>query len=165
MTYDVTIDGTNYSLELEREGAQWQCKLNGERIDIDAVLTRPDVVSLLIGGKAYEIKRERTAVDMHLWVGSVRYPASVRDPRSLRSRRTGASDQRGPQRLVALMPGKVVRILAPESTHVEAGEGIVVMEAMKMQNEIKSLRKGTVTKIVAAEGTRVNAGDLLAIVE
>jgi len=66
---------------------------------------------------------------------------------------------------VAPMPGKVVRILAAESAEVEAGQGIVVVEAMKMQNEIKSPKKGVVRKVVAAEGAAVNAGDVLAVVE
>jgi biotin carboxyl carrier protein len=63
------------------------------------------------------------------------------------------------------MPGKVIRILAAESSEVEAGQGIVVVEAMKMQNEIKSPKKGVVRKMVAAEGAAVNAGDVLAVVE
>jgi len=63
------------------------------------------------------------------------------------------------------MPGRVVRVLAKENDEVEAGRGIVVVEAMKMQNEIKSPKKGTVRKILAAEGATVNAGDVLAIVE
>jgi len=62
------------------------------------------------------------------------------------------------------MPGKVVRLLVNEKDQVEAGQGVVVVEAMKMQNEIKSPKKGIVQK-VAAEGSSVNAGDVLAIVE
>ena len=97
--------------------------------------------------------------------GSARYAAELRDPRSLRSRKDGAGNEHGPKKLVAPMPGKVVRILVHEKAEVEAGQGIVVVEAMKMQNEIKSPKKGVVKKIVAAEGANVNAGDVLAIVE
>jgi biotin carboxyl carrier protein len=63
------------------------------------------------------------------------------------------------------MPGKVVRVVVAEQQAVEAGQSILVVEAMKMQNEIKSPKKGTLKKIVAAEGANVNAGDVLAIVE
>ena len=63
------------------------------------------------------------------------------------------------------MPGKVVRILLPQGAEVQAGTGIVVVEAMKMQNEVKSPKKGTIQKIVVAEGAAVSAGDVLAIVE
>lgn len=165
MLYDVAIDGKSYRLELERVEAHWQCRLDGREIHVDAVLARRDVLSILIDGRAYEIKREHTATDVHLWVGSARYSAELRDPRSLRSRRAGMAAEEGPQRLLASMPGKVVRVLLQEKAAVEAGQGILVVEAMKMQNEIKSPKKGTVQKIVATEGTAVNAGDLLAIVE
>jgi biotin carboxyl carrier protein len=66
---------------------------------------------------------------------------------------------------VAPMPGKVVRFLVAVNSHVEAGQGVVVVEAMKMQNEIKSPKKGIVLKFSVTEGSAVNAGDVLAIVE
>jgi biotin carboxyl carrier protein len=165
MIYEVTINGKNYRLELEQTKAGWRCRLDDREIQMDAVLTQRDVLSVLIGGKAYEIKRERTATDIHVWVGSARYAAELRDPRSLRSRRGTAVDEKGPKKLLAPMPGKVVRVLIGEQQAVEAGQSILVVEAMKMQNEIKSPKKGTVQKIVAVEGSNVNAGDVLAIVE
>jgi biotin carboxyl carrier protein len=132
---------------------------------VDAVLARPDVLSLLIDGRAYEIKREQTATDLHMWVGSTRFSVELRDPRSLRSRRDGTGDASGPMKLVCPMPGKIVRVLVAEKAAVEAGQGIVVVEAMKMQNEIKSPKKGVVRKILAVAGASVNAGDVLAVVE
>jgi len=165
MVYDITVDGKAYRLELERAEAGWRCRLDGHDIEMDAVLARRDVLSVLIAGKAYEIKREHTATDMHLWVGSGRYLAELRDPRSLRGRKGKDADEKGPKKLLAPMPGKVVRVLIGEEQPVEVGQSILVVEAMKMQNEIKSPKKGTVRKIVAAEGANVNAGDVLAIVE
>lgn len=164
MTYDIVIDGKHYRLELRQDDGRWKCVLDGRDIEVDAVLARPDVLSLRLGNKAYEVKCERVGSDMHLWVGSVRYAAEVRDPRSLRSR-TRAIDEHGPRKLTAPMPGKVVRILLREGAAVEAGTGIVVVEAMKMQNEVKSPKKGTVQRIVVSEGAAVNSGDVLAIVE
>jgi biotin carboxyl carrier protein len=165
MIYDVTIAGKGYRLELERKDSRWKCRLNGREIAMDAVLLRPDVLSILIAGKSYEIKCERSGNDVHLWVGPDRYAAEVSDPRSWRGRQARRSRDQGPQNLIALMPGKVVRLLAQENTEVDAGQGILVVEAMKMQNEIKSPKKGVVTKIVVREGDRVNAGDVLAIVD
>ncbi len=164
MTYDVTIEGKNYRLELNHPEGRWECRLDGRAIEIDAILARRDVLSIIIAGKAYEIKRERTVTDMHLWVGSVRYAAQVRDPRSLRSR-ASADDGKGPRKLIAPMPGKVVRVLVKENAEVDAGQGLLVLEAMKMQNEIKSPKKGVVRKMVATEGASVSAGDVLAVVE
>jgi len=164
MTYDVAIEGKNYRLELNQSEDRWTCRLDGRAIEIDAVLPRRDVLSVIIDGKAYEIKRERTATDMHLWVGSVRYAAEVRDPRSLRSR-VRADGGKGPRKLIAPMPGKVVRVLVKENAEVDAGQGLLVVEAMKMQNEIKSPKKGVLRKMLATEGASVSAGDVLAVVE
>ncbi|HUM06655.1 MAG TPA: biotin/lipoyl-containing protein [Terriglobales bacterium] len=152
-------------MELEGADGHWTCRLDGQYIFVDAILTRPDVLSLLIDGRSFEIKREQTATDLHLWVGSRRFAVELHDPRSLRSRRDGAGDEHGPRKLVAPMPGKVVRVLVEENSQVETGQGIVVVEAMKMQNEIKSPKKGVVQKILAVQGTNVNSGDVLAIVE
>src|SRR5579863_231220 len=164
MLYDVTIDGKKYGLELNRADGRWSCRLDGREIEVDAILARPDVLSLRIGNMAYEIRSERVANDLHLWVGSTRFAAEVRDPRSLRGR-TRAGEQQGPKKIVAPMPGKVVRLLVSEGESVEPGAGIAVVEAMKMQNEIKSPKKGTAQKILVTEGAAVNAGDILAIVE
>jgi len=165
MTYDVSIDGRRYRLELSRANGGWECRLDGLTARIDAVLVRHDVLSVIIDGKAYEVKRERTATNTYLWVGSARYLAELRDPRSLRGRRDGLGGEQGPQKLIASMPGKVVRVLAPANSHVELGQGVIVVEAMKMQNEIKSPKKGLVRNILATVGANVNAGDVLAIVE
>lgn len=165
MVYDITIDGKNYRLQLKRKDAGWDCRLDGRPIEIDAVLTRRDVLSVISGGKAYEIRRERSGLDTHLWVGITRHAVSIRDPRSLRARADGAGDGQGPRKLVAPMPGRIVRLLVEEKSEVEAGQGIVVVEAMKMQNEIKSPKKGVVKTLAVAAGANVNAGDVLAIVE
>ena len=165
MFYDVRIDGKNYRLELERGREGWQCRVDGREVRMDAILARRDVLSILIDGKAYEIKRERSATDLHLWVGSARYAAELRDPRSLRGRKGAADREKGPKKLIAPMPGKIVRVLAHEKENVELGQSLLVVEAMKMQNEIKSPKKGTVQKIVSAVGSAVNPGDVLAIVD
>lgn len=164
MLYDVIIDGKNYRLELNRTDDQRSCRLDGKELEVDAVLARPNVLSLRIGNLAYEVKSEQVASDLHLWVGSRRFAVEVRDPRSLRARARSGEDH-GPRKITAPMPGKVVRLLVREGDAVESGWGIAVVEAMKMQNEIKSPKTGTVGKIVVGEGAAVNAGDVLAIVE
>jgi biotin carboxyl carrier protein len=165
MIYDVEVDGNTHRLELAKSDGRWQCRLDGRDLQVDAVLTRPDVLSLLIDGKSYEIKRERGVLDLHLWVGSARFRVELRDPRSLRGRTDRAGDAKGPKKLVAPMPGKVVRVLVSEGASVETGQGLVVVEAMKMQNEIKSPKRGIVQKVLASDGANVNAGDVLVIVE
>jgi biotin carboxyl carrier protein len=165
MVYEVMVDGKPHRLELERAAGGWACRLDGQPVHLDGVITCRDVLSLLLDGHSYEIRREQTATDLHLWVGSTRFVVELRDPRSLRSRQKAAGDEKGPRKIVALMPGRVVRVLVAENSEVEAGQGVVVVEAMKMQNEIKSPKKGVVKKISTIPGAAVNPGDVLAIVE
>jgi biotin carboxyl carrier protein len=164
MLYGVTIDGKNYRLELNRVDGRWSCQLDGRDVEVEAVLARTDVLSLRIGDVAYEVKSERVANDLHVWVGTSRFAVELRDPRSLRGRSRAADDQ-GPRKITAPMPGKVVRLLVHEGDEVEVGGGVAVVEAMKMQNEIKSPKKGRIQKVLVGEGAAVNAGDVLAIVE
>jgi len=165
MVYEVIVDGKPHRLELQRSESAWKCRLDGREIVVDAVLVRPDALSLLVDGRSYEVKREQTATDLHLWVGSTQFAAELRDPRSRRSRRDGVGDASGPRKVVCPMPGRIVRVLVAEKSEVKAGQGIVVIEAMKMQNEIKSPKNGVVQKLLAAQGAAVSAGDVLAIVE
>jgi len=165
MLYEVTIDDQTYRLELRRSEGGWQCRLDGQDVHVDGVLARRDVLSLLVGGKAYEVRRERTPAGLYLSLGRGRYWSEIRDPRSLRGRKRRGGEAPGLKKLVAPMPGKVVRVLLGENAEVELGQGVLVVEAMKMQNEVRSPKKGVVQKILADVGTAVNAGDVLAIIE
>jgi biotin carboxyl carrier protein len=165
MLYDIIIDGKSYRLDLTSKDGRWQCRLDGRDVAIDAMLTGHDSLSILMEGISYEIRRERTSAETNVWVAGSSYSVEIRDPRSLRAGKRKAGAEDGPRNLIASMPGKIVRVLVGEKAEVEAGQGIIVVEAMKMQNEIKSPKKGVVQKLIAVEGANVNAGDVLAIVE
>ncbi len=100
MIYEVTVDGKPHRLELKKAEGGWECRLDGREIKVDAVVTRRDVLSMLVDGHSYEIKREQTLTDLHMWVGSTRYAVELRDPRSLQARRNAAGDEKGPKKLV-----------------------------------------------------------------
>jgi biotin carboxyl carrier protein len=167
MVYDIVISDRTYHVELTRQGSRWSGHVDGEPFSVDAMPTARDILSIVEdSGKAYEVKRERALNgELHMLVGSSRYSCEVNDPRSLRTRRAATGSTEGPQKILAPMPGKVVRIIVPEGEMVEAGKGVVVVEAMKMQNELKSPKAGKVQKMLVAEGATVNAGDTLAIIE
>lgn len=166
MTYDVIVDGKTHRLELTKGDSLWHCKVDGHNIDVDAALTAREVMSILIGGDAFEVKRERSLRgDLHLVIGSARYEIDVQDPRSLRTRRAAGGAEAGPQKITAPMPGKIIRIAVAVGDEVKAGQGVIVMEAMKMQNEMKSPKDGRVQKILTTEGATVNPGDTLAVIE
>jgi biotin carboxyl carrier protein len=166
MKYEVLIEGNPHEVEMERTERGFDCVVNGEAFRLDVVMTARDVLSILHNGRHYEAKREYSLLgETHIIVGSERFGAEVRDPRSLRSRRAAAGAEAGPAKIIAPMPGIVIRLLVSQGDEVVAGQGVVVVEAMKMQNELKSSKKGKVTRVVVKEGAAVNAGDLLAIVE
>ena len=169
MLYDVLMgDGgcrKPRRLSLEKVSGGWECRVDDETVPIDAILTRRDVLSLLVDGRAYEIKRERTAGDLRISIGTECFVVELRDRRSLRSRQKAVVDEKGPRKILAPMPGRIVRLLVAENASVEAGQGILVVEAMKMQNEIKSPKRGVVKQVLATPGASVNPGDVLAVVE
>jgi biotin carboxyl carrier protein len=165
LIYDVFIDGRLYQLDLAYKDGQWRCAVDGSKVEIAAILVRPNELSLLIGGISFDVKREKSAQETHLWIGSSRHKVDVRDPRSLQGRRSASREAEGTKRVLAPMPGRVVRVLVKERDPVESGQGVAVVEAMKMQNELKSPKQGTVQKILVAEGASVNAGDVLLVVE
>ncbi|MGC2696779.1 MAG: biotin/lipoyl-containing protein [Candidatus Angelobacter sp.] len=165
MIYEVTIANKIHRVELHRSGVGWQCRLDGRELLLDVISAQNGVLSLLLDGKSYEIKQESDGTDTDIVVGHQRFNASVRDPRSFRSRaQTGAAEQ-GVKKIRAPMPGKVVRLLATAGSTVEAGQSVIVIEAMKMQNELKAPKSGMVKKINVKEGAAVEAGQTLAEVE
>ena len=96
--------------------------------------------------------------------GGLEFLAEIIDPRSWRGRRHRGTEAEGRQQIAAPMPGKVVRLLAKAGDAVEAGQGLLVVEAMKMQNEIRSPKSGTVERVLVTEGQAVNAGEVLCVV-
>lgn len=173
MTYEVTItDGggktTTHRVELTRSSQDGAllCHVDGQLFAFDSAQPEADVLSMLIGGQSYEVRRDGNGQgNADILVSGRRFAAEVSDPRSLRGRKTKAGASDGPKKIIASMPGKVVRILASEGAEVEAGQSVIVIEAMKMQNELKSPKAGRVKKIMTVEGAAVNAGDALAIIE
>ena len=165
MIYEVTIAGKTHRVELSRAEPGWHCKLDGRELPLDVTSIQSGVLSILVDGKSYEVKQESTATETNIVIGRERFGAIVRDPRSFRSRKGASATEAGVKKLTAPMPGKVVRILAPVGTAVEAGQGVLVIEAMKMQNEMKSPKKGTVKRINTTEGAAVEAGQVLAEIE
>lgn len=140
---------------------------DGEALCIDWRAPEPHVYSLLVEGRSYELhidedERDEESLAVHV-LGRIVH-ARAADAR----RRRVASSTAGPDgtvKLSAPMPGRVVKILAPENTVVNRGDGIIVLEAMKMENELKAPRDGTVTHIAVREGQGVEGGAHLATIE
>jgi acetyl/propionyl-CoA carboxylase alpha subunit len=162
MVYNVNIGGRNLRIALERTGETWKCELDGVQVQLDARPIRPDVISLILEGAAYEVKRDQLGNHTRLWINNTPFIAEITDPRSLAARSRVATSTSA--KVLASMPGKVLRVMVRAMDQVEVGQALLVLEAMKMQNEIKSPNKGIVKQLMT-EGDYVNAGDVLAIVE
>jgi biotin carboxyl carrier protein len=167
MRYQIGIGDKTYRLELEKapDNDRWLCRLDGREITVDATPIDANTISIVIAGKSFEIRRENTSDTRRILLQGSQYDVRLQDPRSLKSRKQAGAGAATSLRVTATMPGKVVRVLATEGDSLQAGAGIVVVEAMKMQNEIRSPRKGILKQLLAREGMNVNAGDVLAVLE
>jgi biotin carboxyl carrier protein len=157
MKLNLTIDGRDERIEL----APGKFRL-GDAVEreVSVVSPQPGVYSVLLDGRSYDARVENGAVNLC----GHRFEIEVRDPRRW-SRQSAAGAHSGVQRVAAPMPGKVVRVLVSVGETVEAGQGIVVVEAMKMQNEMKAARSGKIASISARVGATVTAGEVLATIE
>lgn len=167
MMLQIEMSGELRQVELtQAEDGKYRASVDGEPVvDVEAQMLRPGVLSLHIAGHAYRCVLEESAEGSVIHLGGRRLPYRVDDPRSLKSRRSRHGGTEGPKPVTAPMPGRVVRVLVSVGDTVEAHQGIIVIEAMKMQNELKSPKAGKVAQLRVEAGGTVVAGDVLAIVE
>jgi biotin carboxyl carrier protein len=168
MKLTAEIAGERHALELHREASRVVADIGGRRYELEARETEPGVYLFVLEGRVYECRVERggargeaTSVE----IGGREFEVALYDPRRLRAAGAIGAQAAGRAVVAASIPGKVVRVLVEEGAQVEAGDGLVVVEAMKMQNELKSPKAGRVAELRARAGTTVNAGDVLAVIE
>ena len=165
MKYEVLLAGKTLVVDLARVNDEWKVSLDGKELDASVVEVAPNTFSVLLNGESHQIRvAPRADGTLTLHTGVAEYHAEVSDPRSWRGRH-GALEAEGRQQVAAPMPGKVIRVLVKQGDAVQRGQGLLVVEAMKMQNEIRSPKSGKVEKLSAREGQAVNAGEVLAWIE
>ena len=149
---------------------KWQILVNDQAVEIDleqldsSTQVEPGVYSLLLNGESYEVRIVPATQNFDVHIDGKRFNVEVRDPRNISRRSRGALGA-GRQNIAAPMPGKVIRVLVRVGDAVETGQGVVVVEAMKMQNEMKASRPGRVVEIRVKNGDTVSAGDTLVALE
>jgi acetyl/propionyl-CoA carboxylase alpha subunit len=166
MKYEIAIGGARRIVEFtppSKDSSRTTFTIDGRTVEADAVRILPGVYSILLDGKSLEVTVEEFPGRLLLRANGREFPVEIFDPRSWRRGRGAGIELEGRQKVVAPMPGKIVRVLAAAGQPVSAGQGLLVIEAMKMQNEIRSPKSGTV-ETLAREGQTVNAGEILAIV-
>jgi biotin carboxyl carrier protein len=168
MKLAIELGGKTRAVEIGRDAAhangQIRCEIDGRAVEANVVEVEPGIYSILIGGASFEARVEPNAMGLRITIAGREYPVEIRDPRQWRRNRGAAIEAEGSQRVMAPMPGKVVRVLVKAGEAVEAGKGILVVEAMKMQNEVRSPKSGKIERLLVSEGQAVSAGEVLAIV-
>ena len=165
MKLQVNINGIDETIEILAPAPDCRFRLgqDAER-GAEVQVPEPGVYSVLMGGRSYDARVEEHPSGLVVALEGYRFEVAVRDPRRL-SRGAARRGGQTIESIAAPMPGKVVRVLVSPGDPVETGQGLVVVEAMKMQNEMKSPRAGRVLSVAAREGATVTAGEVLATVE
>jgi len=165
----VEVNGKVFELSLQRHGngSDYTYVLEGAENKAEpasVVEVSPGVFSVLLGTRSFTAYLSKDRERLEVSVGSERHWVSLSDRRD---RRAGAQANAasGPAEVRSQMPGKIIKLLVEPGSAVKAGQGLLVVEAMKMQNEMKSPKDGVVAKIQGYEGATVNAGETLVVIE
>jgi biotin carboxyl carrier protein len=165
---ELEVGGRLRTVSVEATGARLAITLDGRPVDVDVARLGPGRYSLRVPGTGRQHDVTVTAAGQNGQVDVVIGGAMVsvtRHASHLRSRHgTAGASSEGPQRVVAPMPGKVVRVLVKPGDDVVARQGVVVVEAMKMENELRAGRSGVVREVLVLEGASVEAGAPLVVI-
>lgn len=167
MNYEIEFGGRKRALSIQPDGEAgiYRFQLDGETVAADATLVQPGVLSVLIDNKSYCILFDPRPGEKAVVLDDERIPYRIGDPRSLRAHASMSGGESGARAICATMPGRIIRILVEPGTQVEEQQGLIVIEAMKMQNELKSPKAGTVARVVVGVGATVSAGEELMVIE
>jgi biotin carboxyl carrier protein len=162
---EVSLRGSAYRVAIH-PGAQERRDAPAEVLEVDAVHLPGAALSLLVDGKSARVDLEQCKDGtLTVLVGEEAHTVELLDERRMLLRQAGGKfSLEGPQRVDAPMPGKVVRVLVAVGDTVAEGQGLVVVEAMKMENELKSPKAGVVKELNAQEGQAVESGAKLVVV-
>ena len=166
MAYVATLGDQEFRIEIREEGDAISVRLGEREIPVDVLSLGSGLYSLLIKDFSFEVDVMESEESLIIMVRGQAFSVSIHDGRKRLSREADQGATRaGLHRITAPMPGKVTRHLVRIGDKVEAGDGVIVLEAMKMENELKAPSAGAVKEIMVPEGTVVKAGDLLVVIE
>ena len=168
MQYEVEIGGRRLQVVVTRSGDGFAVSVDGHTRQVDAARIDAHTLSLVVDGVwSNEVSTAANPatgqLDVH--VGATPIAVTLNGRRRWGRKNEGGGAGSGPQRLAAPMPGKVVRLLVRAGDRVAAKQPVVVVEAMKMENELRASREGTVAEIHVREGMSVDAGALLLVIQ
>ena len=167
MKVDAKIGEETFKLEIRLEGEKVFAKVDDREYDLEASEVEPGVYLFKNKGRIYQVSvsKTSTAGAYHVNAKNREFEVSLADPKRLRGSGSDHAHSGGHAEIKTAMPGKVVRITANVGDEVQKGSNVIVVEAMKMQNEMKSPIDGIVKEIKVNEGSTVNAGEVLVVIE
>ena len=168
MKLQAEINGENHEIEISREGEKIFAAIAGRKYELEASEPEPNVFLLKNEGRIYEVfvSPQQTANEpLQVKVKNQSFEINLIDPKRLRGAGGESGSADGAAEIKTAMPGKVVRVLVERGSEIQKGDGVIIVEAMKMQNEIKSPKDGIVKEIRFSEGATVNAGEILVVIE
>jgi biotin carboxyl carrier protein len=167
MKLHATVADYQTGIQIRDDGGHVFAELDGRAYELD-IHESADGFLLTYHGRVFNCRvegRPKSGAPVAVIVGTTPYAVTLTDPKRLSSADSAIAHGDEMARIVAPMPGKVVRVMVEAGGRVAAGDGIIVVEAMKMQNEIKAPKAGTVIALNIQTGVTVNGGDVLAIIE
>jgi biotin carboxyl carrier protein len=159
------VDDQEHELNLHTEDGRVKAEIGGRVYDLELHELEPGAYLFFRDAEVHECRVTKAQEGFEVSLHGRHYAVTIVDPKRLRSGQGSDRHHHGLAELRAPMPGKVVRVHIEAGATVEKGAGVVVVEAMKMQNEMKSPRAGVVVSINVKPGDTVNAGDVLAVIE
>jgi biotin carboxyl carrier protein len=161
---EVLLEGQLEKVSVQPSGSGLQVFLHNQWVDMDVAKISDSVYSLIFNGQSHHAVISDVDEVLEIVADGISFQATVLDSRQLRSDPSSSGNRTGPSPVLAPMPGKIVRILVAVGDSVREGQGVVVIEAMKMQNELKTTKAGTVEQVNVVENQTVNAGESLVVV-
>ena len=165
MKLNAEINSETHEIEIVGDGEALTARVGDRTYSIGASEPEPGLHLFKSDGRIFSAAVTAKALGYMVEINGLDLDVKIIDPKRLRGTGSTDSDASGRAEIRTAMPGKVVRILKAAGDTVTKGEGVIVVEAMKMQNEMRSPKDGTVTEIRAAEGDTVSAGDVLLVIE
>lgn len=166
MAYEVKIDDLVYRVEVEKDAGVYKVRLGDKVYSVDVAQPLPFSYSLIINGYSYTVDITPQGDQKDILVSGKTFRAEVYDEKKkpLLSKKK-LDHLEGEQKIISSMPGKVISVLTQAGQRVEKGSGVIIIQAMKMENEIKAPKDGEIKDIRVTEGQIIEVGQVLLVME
>lgn len=166
MNYIAMIEEREVKVTVTEVGvARYVIRADGKEYLVDAHQVQDSVWSILYGAESFEVDVQGRDDAYEVLIGGDCYKFSLMNEQRRALIRAGGKGAAGKALVTSPMPGKVVKLLVSEGEEVQSDQGVIVVEAMKMENELRSAKRGVVTEVLVREGAPVESGAVLVVVE